>query len=286
MQKIYYIPTKENVISLTFDDGPEPITTPIILDILKNYNIKATFFVLIDNIVTYPKIFERLIQEGHSVGLHSWNHRSWRRHSQSKLNVNIKRCMDILRTSFGVVPKYYRPPYGSFTNSSEIITNELNLTPVGWSASIKDYRGGWPLNKSNDLISQCSNGKIVLLHDGCHTWKHDGPTVKILNNILPLLTQKYSFVSIDELIKNKSTQYLSFNNVPLFHHEIINIQNKTYLMLYWDINCITKQFNLQINNKNILLDYPEINAMKTWPQRIELPLNCNKEIFIENVKLI
>jgi len=76
MDKIYYIPASKKVMSLTFDDGVDSYTTPIILNILKKYNIKATFFVLIANILKNPKILQQLIDDGHSVQLHGWNHRN------------------------------------------------------------------------------------------------------------------------------------------------------------------------------------------------------------------
>jgi len=308
MDKIYFIPTDKKILTLTLDDGPEHSTTPIILDILKNYNIKATFFVLMENVLKNPDILKRTIQEGHTIGLHGYNHKSFRKHPKLTIYRHIKKCMDMLYSSFSVRPVYFRPPYGTLTPETEIICNEFNMTPIGWSIMEKDWQPNMITKKSNNFIKKCSPGKIIVLHDGYRNFKHEGTTIEISKLMLPqLLNQGYSFVSIPELVASKShSPHKTFNDVPLLHNEIIDYEcyNQTTLFLYWDVNCIStipkctcptcgseidrNMFQLKIlnNNETIInkcFEFPSPNAMESWHKGIELPLKSitnNSEIFI------
>lgn len=295
MEKIYYIPTDKKVLCLTFDDGINNPTTSIILDILKNYNIKATFFVLIENVLKYPDILKRVINDEHSVGLHGLNHISYRKHYKSKIYRHIKKGIKILRDSFGVNVQYVRLPYGTFPQDAETVCKEFNLTPVGWTIMENDYKPYGVQTKSNNIIKRCSAGKVLVLHDGYRCLKHNGATIEILKNILPqLIAQGYSFVSIPELVSSKSnTQHKTFNNIPLLHHEIIDFTEVTTLFLYWDVNYIKNNdeyFNLRIIENNIIkidekIKYPDPFKMEEWPQKIVFPLSSitkNSEIFISD----
>lgn len=298
MDKIYYIPTIKRIMSITFDDGVEPHTDPIILNILKNYNIKATFFVLIDNVIKYPDILKRVISEGHLVGLHGINHTSFNKYPKRKIYHHIKRGIDILHNSFGVRIKYHRPPFGTFPIGAEIVCKEFNLVPCGWSNMERDYQPRWIEAKSDNIIKKSLPGSILTLHDGYRCLPHPGVTIEILKNILPkLIAQGYSFVSIPELVANKSNMpHKTFSNIPLLHQEVIDYNDKTILFLYWDINAIKSNeeyFILRIIEKNkIIMDtkikLPSPWAMEEWTEKIVFPLNAinkDSEIFIKNKEI-
>jgi peptidoglycan/xylan/chitin deacetylase (PgdA/CDA1 family) len=288
MDKIYYIPTNKNILHLTFDDGTNNPTTSIILDILKFYNIKATFFVLMENVLKNTNILKRIINEEHTVGLHGYGHKSFSKHPKLAIYRHIKKSIDILHDSFGVDVEYFRPPYGTLTKDTETVIKEFNLIPVGWSIFEKDYQAGRVDKKSDSIMRKCSPGQIIVMHDGYRQLKHQGTTIENLKQILPkLINQGYSFVSIPELVSSKLTiQHKSFNNIPLLGHRIVNFINQNILFLYWDVNYIKSNgntFEIKIMNDNMSVKFPSPNAMEEWPQKIILPLEYNdSEIFIKN----
>jgi peptidoglycan/xylan/chitin deacetylase (PgdA/CDA1 family) len=285
MDKIYYIPTNKNILSLTFDDGPNNPTTSIILDILKFYNIKATFFVLMENVIKNPEILKRVINEKHTVGLHGYGHKSFSKHPKLTIYRHIKKSIDMLKESFDVNVEYFRPPYGTLTKDTETVIKEFNLIPVGWSVFEKDYQSGRVEKRSDSIMRKCSPGQIIVMHDGYRQLKHQGTTIENLKQILPkLINQGYSFVSIPELVSSKLTQqYKPFNNIPLIGNRIVNFINQNILFLYWEINFITNEsyFEIKINNNISKIKYPNPNAMEEWPQKIIVP-EYNSEIFIKN----
>ena len=299
MEKIYYLPTDKKIICLTFDDGPNDLVTPIILKILKQYKIKATFFVLMENVVRYPDVLKNLIADGHEVGLHGYTHKSFRKHPTLTIYRHINKAMELLKT-FGVRPVYFRPPYGTFTIETEKICQEFNLAPIGFTVMEKDWQPYHPERKTICLLKKCSPGKIIVLHDGYRNYKPDGTTVEKLSQSIPvLLSRGYSFVSIPELISAKSTAPCKiFNNVPLLHHEIIHYENynQTMLHFYWDVSTLepniehacptcgtkieNKKFEIQIgppNNTHLVRDYPDSTAMESWHKGMEFPLNFVNE---------
>ena len=304
--RIYYVPTNKMELCVTFDDSPESSpgspTTNIILQILKNYNIKATFFVLTENVLRNPDIVKRIIDEGHTIGLHGYTHKSFRKHPKLTIYRHIKKSLDILDASFSVSskngPLFFRPPFGTFTPETEIVCNQFNMIPAGWCILEKDYQARRVLTKSNNIIKKCSPGKILCLHDGFRNFKHEGATIEILKVILPqLIAQGYNFVSIPELVSCKSHAYHKvFNGVPLLFHEIIDYTKSTILFLYWDIDLVksaedTFQLKIMDNNKIIYdapVKFPNPSFMKEWSGGIDFPLgaiNKGNEIFINNINV-
>ena len=309
MEKIYYIPTDKKIMCLTFDDGPNDPVTPIILDILGKRGIKATFFVLMENVSRHPDILRRIVQDGHTVGLHGQSHKSFRKHPKLTVYRHIKKSMDALREQFGVTPKYFRPPYGTLTPDSETICGEFNLTPVGWTIMEKDWQPSGAARKSACMLKKCSPGKILVLHDGYRNFEHEGTTVANLQDILPpLLQEGYRFVSIPELVASKSfSRHPIVSDIPLLHREIIDYEchNQTTVFFYWDVNFIGKtedctcpmcgskvdrhllEMKMVGNGKitNVVVKLPNPSAMEEWHQGIEFPLNFvpqNAEMFIKN----
>ena len=105
-QCVWKINTKEKIIYLSFDDGPHPVITPFILDELNKYNAKASFFCIGKNVVLYPDVYKRIIEEGHAVGNHSFTHlNGWK--TKDKIYLN-----DIAEAKKYIDANLYRPPYG------------------------------------------------------------------------------------------------------------------------------------------------------------------------------
>ena len=131
-------PLKENLCAITFDDGPTRYT-PYLLDLLEQYNIKATFFMLGKNAELYKDIVKRAINEGHEVESHSYSHPNLKRLSIEKITEEIKRTKDIL-ISLGANPKYFRPPYGIYDDNVLNILKDHDLSLILWSVDSKDWK--------------------------------------------------------------------------------------------------------------------------------------------------
>lgn len=128
----------ENLCALTFDDGPSP-NTPLLLDMLADYNIPATFFLLGRNVTIYPDIVRRMLKDGHEVANHSWSHPNLKKLGYAQQAEQIGITDNILR-SLGAVPFYVRPPYGSFNDNTVKVAEELGLSIILWSLDSKDWK--------------------------------------------------------------------------------------------------------------------------------------------------
>ncbi|MEQ7798898.1 polysaccharide deacetylase family protein [Pedobacter sp. ASV1-7] len=164
---------KEKVIYLTFDDGPIPDVTPFVLKTLKDFNAKATFFCIGDNIRKHPDIFKQLKEEGHQVGNHTFNHlKGWKTEDKTYLE-NFKMCQELTQTNL------FRPPYGRIKKSQikliqlaisnsqfPVQTANAKLQIVMWDVITGDF----DLNLSpeecyRNAIRHTTNGSIVVFHD-------------------------------------------------------------------------------------------------------------------------
>ena len=159
------VPNTHNTIYLTFDDGPIPIVTPWVLQILKEYNAKATFFGVGENVVRYPEIFAKILEQGHIVGNHTFNHMDgWRCSAQDYLS-NIEKCQKAisLKTAEGI--KLFRPPYGRINRkASRKIANDFKI--VMWDVLSADYDTKlMPEQCLKKTIKATISGSIVLFHD-------------------------------------------------------------------------------------------------------------------------
>ncbi|KAF2082579.1 polysaccharide deacetylase family protein [Flavobacterium sharifuzzamanii] len=185
----------EKKIALTFDDGP-CIYTLEVLDLLKKYNAKATFFCIGKNIESHPEILQKVIDEGHLVGNHSYSHsKFFDFFNAKKITEELQKTDALLEKFTSKKINFFRPPYGVTTPS---IRRALKITghkTIGWN--IRSLDGGTQNQELifNRLIKHISPGGIVLLHD---TGKH---SVLVLEQFLQFLQQNnYQVVSIEELL--------------------------------------------------------------------------------------
>lgn len=128
----------ENLCALTFDDGPSP-NTPALLDMLEEYGIPATFFLLGKNASYYPAIVARMLASGHEIGNHSWSHPNLKQISTDRQTEEIVSTDNTLR-DLGASPLYMRPPYGSFDDRTVKIAEDLGLSIILWSLDSKDWK--------------------------------------------------------------------------------------------------------------------------------------------------
>ncbi|EJL63002.1 polysaccharide deacetylase family protein [Flavobacterium sp. CF136] len=189
----------EKKITLTFDDGPSPYTLEV-LDLLKKYNTKATFFCIGKNIEVYPEIVKQIIAEGHLVGNHSYSHSPFFDfYNAKKITEEIQQTDTLLEKFTSKKINFFRPPYGVTTPS---IRRALKITGhkvIGWN--IRSLDGGTKNQNLifNRIIKRISPGGIVLLHD---TASH---SVLVLEQFLQFLqNQNYQVVSVEELLNLKA----------------------------------------------------------------------------------
>lgn len=201
----------EKIIALSFDDGPHPKYTVEILDLLKEYDIKATFFVLGMHAESYPDIIKRQVSEGHEIGNHSYSHVDMRKASLKVIQNEYNITQDIIYNISNVRPKVFRPPYGNYNSEVVDIVTSDDSAVVLWTfyQDSKDWSNPG-VDKIVDItLSKIQNGDIILFHD--YVYKPESHTVKALETIIPkLISQGYEFVTISELIgtsqENKYTE--------------------------------------------------------------------------------
>ncbi len=170
---IWRMDSKHKKIYLTFDDGPVPIVTPWVLDVLKQYNIKATFFCVGENVVKYPSIYQRILDDDHSIGNHTYNHlNGWNTHTKTYIE-NVELCSIALNSENKTQQtNLFRPPYGRAKKSqisylsAKKPTNQPSYSIIMWDVLSGDYdKKTSPSTCLNNVINNVRNGSIIVFHD-------------------------------------------------------------------------------------------------------------------------
>lgn len=186
---LWRIPTDKKELYLTFDDGPTPYVTKWVLDILNEYNAKATFFCLGKNVKNHPVIFKRILREGHRIGNHTYNHNNgWN-------SSNYKYVKSVMKCDNQVASNLFRPPYGRI-KKTQIRRLKDRFKIIMWDVLSQDYDHKISPEKCLDIVlSQSKNGSIVVFHDSRKASKNLKYTLPIL---LKTFTEKgYVFRSIE-----------------------------------------------------------------------------------------
>ena len=151
--------SSDKSIFLTFDDGPCPDVTDKILDVLKKYDAKATFFCVGENIVSYPKLYSRIIEEGHQVGNHTYNHLNGRKTDTSTYLSNYYKCEKLVDTGL------FRPPYGKISYR-QLKSIRKQSKVIMWDVLSGDFDASVGNDQCfRNVINNCSNGSIIVFHD-------------------------------------------------------------------------------------------------------------------------
>lgn len=153
-------------VALTFDDGPEPLYTPLLLDTLRRLGVHATFFLVGQRADQYPYFARAIVEEGHEVGNHGYRHASLTRLPPAELREELARAQAALEAATGVRPRYLRPPGGGFNRDVLRAASSSGLVVVLWTDDAGDYRGGGPERLRTQVLSRVFGGGIVLLHQG------------------------------------------------------------------------------------------------------------------------
>jgi peptidoglycan-N-acetylglucosamine deacetylase len=157
--------TKKHVY-ITFDDGPHPTYTPQVLDILKTYGAKATFFQIGQNVKRYPTLTLRAHQRGHSVQNHTWSHPDLRTVSWSTFKSQVTSTDKSIKAQTGYTPRCLRPPYGATNSQVKSRAKSLTKTIRLWTIDTRDWSRPGTTTIVNRVLNNVRSGSVILLHDG------------------------------------------------------------------------------------------------------------------------
>jgi len=194
----YRIKTKDKLVALTFDDGPSPEWTPKILDVLKKYAVKATFFMIGEHCLKYPETARRVAQESHEIGNHTFDH-------PQELIDEIKRSEKAIEEVTGKRTRLIRPPKAWLTSVEKKVINELGYKIILWSLNSKDWVNFNDRYIVKYLMRNIKPGDIILFHDSGGVFTSEGgkrtETVKAIARLIEKLkTKGYRFVTVSELL--------------------------------------------------------------------------------------
>lgn len=197
--KVYRsVSTDKKQIALTFDDGPHPKLTPRILEILAQYGISATFFMVGENVFNYPEAARAVIEAGHEVGNHTFTHPHLANLDEHAILNEIGKCEDALEELCEYRPHLLRTPQGALTPSLERCLLEDDYILVLWSLDTRDWDNKSTACIVQTVLDKVKPGDIILMHDFIG---HNSKTPEALERIIPqLLSQGYEFVTVSELL--------------------------------------------------------------------------------------
>jgi peptidoglycan/xylan/chitin deacetylase (PgdA/CDA1 family) len=157
-------------VALTFDDGPDPRSTPRFLDELERLECRATFFVLGELLERHPRLGRRLVADGHEVAVHGWRHDNALLTRPGRVTTEMGRTADLVTAIGGTRPAWYRPPYGVLSAEALIAVRRWGLRPVLWTAWGRDWTAAAnPASVLSTLAPGLRGGATLLLHDSDHT---------------------------------------------------------------------------------------------------------------------
>jgi peptidoglycan-N-acetylglucosamine deacetylase len=196
------VPTTAKAVALTFDDGPDPDSTPALLDLLAHRRVRATFFCVGERVARYPELVRRIVAEGHRVENHSGQHNRWTNlFSVARLRLDTAQAQDAIRRVTGRAPELLRPPMGLTNQRVFRVAQELGLRVTGYWARGLDRRADPPDQVVARILRRLRPGAIILLHDG-------GVPAERLLAVVTMLMDKlqaegYQCQRLDELVSSE-----------------------------------------------------------------------------------
>jgi peptidoglycan/xylan/chitin deacetylase (PgdA/CDA1 family) len=188
-------PDDGNRIAITFDDGPTPGVTDVILDELKKRNIHSTFFMIGKQVVAAPELAQRVLAEGHEVGNHTFNHLKLNTLPDRQVDWEIQKTQDTISDVLNYRPSWLRPPYSAFRKNQIGIPQSRDIGVVFWSVDSRDWSQPGKEKMVNTILTHTKPGSIILCHD-LHK-----QTANCIGQILDgLLDRKYEFTSISDFL--------------------------------------------------------------------------------------
>jgi len=193
---IYKVETNEKIIALTFDDGPDNVYTPKVLDVLKKHGVQATFFLLGARVEKYPEVVKRIDEEQHEIGNHTFWHPELTKTGVENMKFEIEKSDKAITSVLREKPELFRAPYGSLTEEMVQTLPDLGYKAVGWSIDSEDWKGLSKEEIKQQVINSLHPGSIVLMHS---VGDVEG-TVEAVDELIPYLKSLgYHFVTVPEM---------------------------------------------------------------------------------------
>tara|TARA_B110000444_G_C18824370_1_gene589524 strand:+ start:775 stop:1386 length:612 start_codon:yes stop_codon:yes gene_type:complete len=179
--------TKNKEIWLTFDDGPDPDITPWILAVLKKENVKATFFLVGEQIEEFPELIGAIIKEGHTIANHTYSHKNGWLTAKEKYIADVEKCQELMPKN-----KLFRPPYGKITKAQIELLKDY-YTIILWDVLSWDFQQNTsPKRVQENILKNTKEGSIIVLHNNQKSYKNLHP---ILEKTIQILKEKGFFFS-------------------------------------------------------------------------------------------
>lgn len=186
-----YAETKPKV-AVTYDDGPHPVYTDQILDVLKSKGAKATFFVIGKNVEQRTEVLQRMQEEGHLICNHTYDHVDLSKLAPTDACLQLCKTSDAIERATGVRPMFFRPPFGEWKT---ILSDCTDMLPVMWTLDTLDWKTQNSMNSYQKVVDNVKENDIILMHD------YYAETVTATEYIVDyLLTEGYDLVTVDELL--------------------------------------------------------------------------------------
>ncbi|MDD4390456.1 MAG: polysaccharide deacetylase family protein [Eubacteriales bacterium] len=203
LQSPEQIDPSKPMVTLTFDDGPSLLYTPEILDILKQNNAVATFFILGIQAEENPEVLAQILEGGNQIGIHSYNHESFLTLSDERLKYQIETPQEIVITATGYTPSLLRPPYG-FIN--EDVIAKVPMPIILWSIDTLDWENRNVNVIYNNIFENIQDGDIILMHDIFES------SVEAARVVIPeLIKRGYQLVTVSDLAKYREAELQPHN---------------------------------------------------------------------------
>ena len=198
------VETSEPLVALTFDDGPDPTSTPRVLRLLERYGARATFFMVGAAAHRHRRLVREIAEAGHAVANHSWDHASFPAIPGRQRRTQIRWCQRAI-APYGL--RLFRPPYGRQSVASRLDARLLGFEVIAWSLSVDDWRERDPQVMAERLMTRTVPGSIVLLHDSIFRGEPEQglqygrePLIRAVELFLERARGTYQFVTVPDLL--------------------------------------------------------------------------------------
>ena len=179
-------------VALTYDDGPDPVYTRELLAVLKEEDVRATFFLLGQEITGQEEIVREMYADGHILGNHTYSHVDLAGLTEAEALEQLRKTNETIAACTGEYPQYFRPPFG---RCSESVNEKMPMLMIMWTLDTRDWECQDTGRIVENVVQNVKENDIILMHDGYET------TVEATRQIIPLLKEKgYTFVTVEELM--------------------------------------------------------------------------------------
>ena len=196
-------PSPPRLIALTFDDGPYPVMTPLLLDRLRDLGVRATFFLIGDDAVHYPELTKRIAESGNEIGNHTFSHPDLDRIAPSPVTAELEKAKENLVALTGERSPAWlmRPPHGRFTEATVKAAQAAGYDVALWSDAPGDWHPTTAQQLTAHMLASATAPEIAILHSGSL------PTIDMLQEVVPQFRAAgYRFVTVSELLRQVGAQ--------------------------------------------------------------------------------